>query len=69
MYNSSAKLFVPLVSSKVVLLLWIFFAFAILCHVCFLESCGHLLLLAHLYVMFACVLSPSHMVNWVRCGI
>ena len=37
---------------------------------CLVDTCWEKVdLLDHLYVMFSCVLSPSHMVSWVRCGI
>ena len=55
--------------SKAVLLLWIIFCylcFVLYCLVCSWESAD---LLALLYVMFTCILSLSHMVSWVRCGI
>ena len=62
--------------SKAVLLLWIFFViYFLFCNVFLSIHCSLVVtclkragLLAHLYVMFYCVLSLFHVVPWVRCG-
>ena len=57
--------------TKVVLLLWL--CFVSYCLFCSLQPCGHRLgkdwPLGSLICDVSCVLSLSHMVSWVRCGI
>ena len=53
-----------------------YLCFAFVCHTVLSVLCNLVVtyweradLLALLYMMFSCVLSLSHMVSWVRCGI